>query len=108
MIFSWLMATAFFIYGAISLTVGPLSIEAIPVHLRATASGIVIAVGELFGGGVAPVLAGNIAHKYGIASIFHLALGGFVVGLIACALLQEIAPRRAAKLRDASSSMLTR
>ncbi len=94
MLFVWLMTTSIFLYGAISLTVGPLSIEAIPVHLRATASGTVIAVGELFGGGIAPVLAGNIAHKYGITSIFDLAIGGFIVGLIACLLLNETAPSR--------------
>lgn len=94
LLFSWLMATSFFLYGAISLTVGPLSIESVPLHLRATASGTVIAVGELFGGGAAPIIAGNIAHHFGISSIFYLAIAGFAVGLVACALLRETAPRR--------------
>lgn len=92
LLFLWLMVTAFFLYGLISLTVGPLSIESVPVHLRATASGTVIAVGELFGGGVAPVIAGYLAQHFGIAAIFDLAIGGFAVGLGACLFLRETAP----------------
>ncbi len=92
LLFLWLMVTAFFIYGLISLTVGPLSIESVPVHLRASASGTVIAVGELFGGGLAPVIAGYLAHHFGIASIFYLAIGGFVLGFGACLMLRETAP----------------
>jgi len=53
----------FFLFGAISLKVGPTSIEAIPVHLRATALPTVIAVGEMFGGGDAPISAGHTGHR---------------------------------------------
>ncbi len=91
-LFAWLLVTSFFLYGLISLNVGPLSIESVPVHLRATASGVVIAVGELFGGGVAPVVAGYLARSAGIATIFPLALGGFAIGLAACLALVETAP----------------
>ncbi len=94
LLFAWLLVTSFFLYGLISLNVGPLSIESVPVHLRATASGVVIAVGELFGGGVAPVMAGYLARSSGIATIFPLAIGGFAVGLVACLALVETAPSR--------------
>lgn len=93
-LFLWLLVTAFFLYGLISLNVGPLSIESVPVHLRATASGVVIAVGELFGGGVAPVAAGYLARSFGINAIFPLAIAGFAVGLAACLALVETAPSR--------------
>ena len=67
-----------------------------PVHLRASASGAVIAVGEIFGGGISPVMAGYLAHRFGIASIFDLAIGGMALGLVACLMLRESAPAKTA------------
>ena len=59
-----------------------------------TASGIVIGTGEIFGGGVAPVIAGYVAQHYGIQYILHLA--AMVVGLVVVLLLKETAPCQAA------------
>jgi sugar phosphate permease len=92
-LFGWLLLASFFLYALLTLTVGPLSVESVPMALRATASGTVIAVGELFGGGLAPVIAGYVAHHFGIASIFALALGGLALGALACVPLIETAPR---------------
>ena len=105
LLFTWLLITSFFLYGLISLNVGPLSIESVPVHLRATASGVVIAVGELFGGGVAPIAAGYLARSSGIAAIFPLAIGGFAIGLIACLALVETAPVRAPSVRSEEETL---
>jgi predicted MFS family arabinose efflux permease len=65
-LFGWLFLVHFFNNAAITLTVGPLCAETVPTHLMATASGVVIAVGELFGGGLAPVIAGHVAATFGI------------------------------------------
>jgi MFS family permease len=92
-LFGWLLVASFFLYALLTLTVGPLSVESVPFALRATASGTVIAVGELFGGGLAPVIAGYVAHHFGIAYIFTLAIGGLLVGVLACLPLIETAPR---------------
>lgn len=96
LLFLTLMIGAGFISGLISMTVGPIAIESVPVRLRGTSSGVVIAVGEIFGGGISPVIAGFMAHHYGIASIFQLAIGGLAVGLIACLFLRESAPSKLA------------
>src|SRR6202000_810197 len=53
-LFAGLFFVHFFNNALITLTVGPLCSEAVPAALMATASGLVIAVGELFGGGLAP------------------------------------------------------
>ena len=93
-LFSALMVASAFLSGMISMTVGPIAVETVPVHLRATASGVVIAVGEIFGGGISPAIAGFMAHRFGIASIFPLSIGGLFVGLIACLMLRESAPSK--------------
>jgi hypothetical protein len=62
-LFVFLFLVHFFNNALITLTVGPLCVEAAPVALMATASGLVIAVGELFGGGVAPVVVGQVAPR---------------------------------------------
>ncbi|ROM53416.1 hypothetical protein BK648_07670 [Pseudomonas poae] len=57
-LFAFLFMTTFFNF---SLTVGALTNEAVPAHLASTAIGVVVGIGEIFGGGVAPSLAGLIA-----------------------------------------------
>jgi MFS family permease len=57
-LFGFLFATHFFNFALITLTVGPISGESVPVTMMAAASGLVICIGELFGGGVMPVIAG--------------------------------------------------
>ena len=100
-LFCALLLLAFCIYALLSLTVGTLAMESVPVELRATASGLVVALGELFGGGLSPVLAGYIAHSAGLWWIFPLAGGGLAIGALACLALIETAP---ARMRRASSN----
>jgi MFS family permease len=87
-LFVWLFLVHFFNNAAITLTVGPLCAETVPPALMATASGVVIAVGELFGGGLAPVITGHVAKAFGIDKLLLLALG-FVLS----AMLIETRPR---------------
>jgi fucose permease len=54
----------------------------------------VVGAGEIFGGGVAPSVAGFIAQHYGIQNILNLALGGVVCGILVCFFLKETAPRK--------------
>lgn len=94
LLFLYLLMASAFLSGLISLTVGPITIESVPVHLRATATGTVIAVGELFGGGIAPVVGGYVANHFGIAAIFYQSIAGLIVGLVVCLLLHETAPAK--------------
>jgi fucose permease len=57
-----------------------------------TASGIVIGTGEIFGGGIAPVIAGYVAQHFGIQYIMHLGAFALAVGLVVTLLLKETAP----------------
>ena len=54
--------------------------------------GLVVGIGEVFGGGVAPALAGYIAQHYGIEKTLYLALAGVVLGLLVAVCLRETAP----------------
>ncbi len=91
-LFVVLFVVEFFNFANITLTVGPISAESVPVKLMATASGVVIGVGELFGGGIAPVIAGHVATWFGIEYTLYLAIGAMVFGVIVGLNLRETAP----------------
>jgi MFS family permease len=87
-LFAALFFVHFFNNALITLTVGPLCSETVPVALMATASGLVIAVGELFGGGIAPVIVGHLAQRLGIEQILKLPIAMLGVGLLLCMTIQ--------------------
>jgi predicted MFS family arabinose efflux permease len=91
---AFLFAIAFFCLGNVALITGPIATESAPAGLVTSAIGIVVGAGEIFGGGVAPWIAGSIAEKYGIQNILYLALFGVTVGALVCAFLKETAPRK--------------
>ncbi|WP_321804928.1 MFS transporter [Burkholderia sp. BCC1993] len=93
-LFAGLLATIFFVFAMITLTVGPISAEAVPAQLMTTASGLVIGVGEIFGGGIAPSVAGYVAKHFGIQYIMQLGMGALVLGLFVALALKETAPAR--------------
>ncbi len=81
-LFGFLFMVHFFNNALITLTVGPLCSETVPAPLMATASGLVIAVGEFFGGGIAPVIVGQVAQRIGIERILWLPTIMMVVGFL--------------------------
>jgi len=95
MLFGLLFVAAMFNFGALAILAGPIPAEAAPVGLIASAAGLVIGAGEIFGGGIAPVVAGGIAQHAGLQYTLYFALGGQIVGLVLALFLQETAPRRA-------------
>jgi MFS family permease len=66
--------------GLIVLTIGPLTTEAVPPELTATAVGMVVGIGELVGGFGAPAIAGAIAQSFGITYILWISTGAVVLG----------------------------
>jgi predicted MFS family arabinose efflux permease len=80
-LFACLFAIHFFNFGMIVLTVGPIATETVPGALIATASGMVIAAGELLGGGLAPVIGGQVAERFGIEHILWLPIIMMAVGI---------------------------
>ncbi len=93
-LFALLFGTAFFTFGALAVLAGPIVAEAAPIGLVATVAGAVIGAGEIFGGGIAPAIAGGIAKNYGIQFTPYFALVGLFCGLTVSLLLRETAPRR--------------
>jgi predicted MFS family arabinose efflux permease len=88
-LFVWLGAVHLFNNACITLTVGPICAETVPPTLMATATGVVIACGELFGGGLAPIIAGQVADRYGIEHILWLPLAAMVLAIILTLFLKE-------------------
>src|SRR6185437_16292397 len=107
-LFALLFVTAMFNFGALAILAGPVGAEAAPAGLVASAAGLVIGAGEIFGGGIAPVVAGGIAQHAGLQYTLYFALGGQVLGLVIALFLQETAPRRAKTASRGSVSELDR
>ncbi len=95
LLFALLFGTTIFAFGLFALITGPIATEAAPLGLISSAAGIIIGAGEIFGGGVAPAIAGGIAQHYGIQYVPYFALAGLVTGAIVSLFLQETAPRKA-------------
>ncbi|MBC2665696.1 MFS transporter [Novosphingobium flavum] len=88
-LFLWLGAVHLFNNACITLTVGPICAETVPPRLMATATGMVIACGELFGGGLAPIVAGQVADRFGINHILWLPLGAMAAAFVLTLFLRE-------------------
>lgn len=99
MLFTFLSGVAFFGFGVLSLLTGPVATEAVPQQLASSAVGIASGTGEIFGGGIGPVVGGYIAQHYGIQNVVVFSLAGLVLGVLVSALLIETAPRRVAASR---------
>lgn len=88
-----LFACLFFVHAfnnaLITLTVGPVCVESVPVTLAATSSGLVIAVAEFFGGGLAPVIVGQVSQRFGLGHMLWLPIAMMSVGVLLTRLLRE-------------------
>ena len=94
-LFACLFAAMGCVMALITLTVGPLCDETVPAALGATATGVVIATGELFGGGIAPIVIGGVAARFGIEHILWLPIATLAIAFLASLTLAETRPVRA-------------
>lgn len=72
--------------------------ETVPPKYLATALGMVMGIGEIFGGGVAPALAGMAIEPYGEAAPFYIAAVGAAVAFLLSFFLIETAPLKLKKM----------
>lgn len=93
-LFVLIFAAMYCLVSLTTLTVGPVSTESVPPHMATAASGFVIGVGEIFGGGIAPALGGHFAMHFGIRHVPLLAIGALLTGLCIVLAIREAAPRR--------------
>ena len=63
---------------------------------RSGTIGVVVGAGEIFGGGVAPIIAGNVTDRFGLPSALNVALTGVALGIFVCFFLRETAPTKTA------------
>jgi len=89
-------------YGCLMMNTAVIPTESVPPALMASASGLPIAVGECFGGGLGPIIGGQIAEHLGLHAITYLMLGGLIWGIVVCLFLKETAPIKTGKLNIAS------
>ena len=91
----WLLFfAALFNFSALATLAGPVAAEAAPVGMIASVAGLVIGAGEIFGGGVAPAIAGQIAGSSGIQHVFTFVIASLIVGFVIALFLKETAPRK--------------
>jgi predicted MFS family arabinose efflux permease len=93
-LFVLLFVTCFCCFGLLGLITGPIAAEAAPRGLVSSTAGIIIGSGEIFGGGVAPSLAGAVAQHFGLQHTLTMALTGLSIGIVVCLFLRETAPRK--------------
>jgi len=81
-LFVALFVSTFMVAGVVAITVGPLTSGAIPAHMATGATGIVVGLGEVVGGAVAPAIAGGLAQQFGITIILNVVLYAIALGLV--------------------------
>ncbi|TBU66566.1 MFS transporter [Serratia marcescens] len=101
----WLLGVLVFLsytgLGCFTLFMATIPSETVSPARIATALGLVMGIGEVIGGCLAPFIAGLLADRYGLVSVMWLAAAGAVcAGVLSC-FLDETAPavvnRRAVK-----------
>jgi MFS family permease len=95
-LFVALFVCSFFCLGNVALITGPIATESAPRGLVSSAIGVVVGAGEIFGGGVAPIIAGGVTDRYGLPSALNVALIGVALGIFVCLFLRETAPSKTA------------
>lgn len=81
-LFAVLFVATFMNAGVVAITVGPLTHASVPARLATTATGIVVGIGEVVGGAIAPAIAGGVAQNMGISMIPKIALVAIVAATI--------------------------
>ena len=87
-----LFLASYFCFGNIALITGPISTESAPVGAVAGSLGLVIGVGEIFGGGLGPITGSFVIPNYGFSGPLYVALFGMIFGFVASLFLRETAP----------------
>jgi fucose permease len=96
-----LYATLFLVavacFGVVAVMAGPVPTEALGAAVASSAIGIVTGAAEIFGGGIAPILSGAVADRFGIQYVPYIGLVGLCFAVPIGLLLKETAPRARAR-----------
>jgi len=83
--------------GTFPLFMGTVPSETIPARYVATSLGMVVGLGEILGGVIAPAISGRAADLYGLQSPLIIMAGCAMVGAVLALFLRETAPIRLLK-----------
>jgi predicted MFS family arabinose efflux permease len=101
----WLIFfAALFNFSALAILAGPVAAEAAPLGMVASVAGLVIGAGEIFGGGVAPAIAGRIAATSGIQNVFTFTIASLILGFVIALFLKETAPRKTGEIEGLATA----
>lgn len=78
--------------GCFTLFMATIPAETVPRAQVATALGLIMGIGELFGGFVTPTIAGFMADSYGLEIVMWIASLGSLIAVILSLFLKETAP----------------
>lgn len=84
-LFATLFVSTFMIAGVVAINVGPLTSASVPPAIAATATGLVVGVGEIVGGALAPAVAGGLADSMGIPVVLKIATCAIGAGILVVA-----------------------
>lgn len=84
-----LLFITYFAMGCIAMVAAVIPSEAVPIHLRAKAMGLVMGVGEIVGGVFIPAIAGYLSDKINSAAFLWVSAVMAVLGLFFVYKLQE-------------------
>lgn len=83
-------------YGCFSILMSTIPAESVPSQYVSRSIALVIGVGEVIGGCMAPTIMGVVADSYGAAAPFVISSAALIVALGASTFLIETSPRHAA------------
>ena len=78
--------------GVFPIFMATIPSETIPVKYVATSLGLIVGIGEVVGGAFGPVLAGNLADRYGLQAPMYMAIVCAAVSGVIALGLKETAP----------------
>ena len=82
--------------GCFTLLMATIPAETVPRHLVATCLGLIMGVGEVVGGFIAPWLAGRLSDSFGLQVSMLISSGAALVVVLLAFALKETAPARVA------------
>lgn len=92
------------VMGMSPMYIGVIPSESAPLHMSASAIGLVTAVGEIFGGVLAPFGAGSLADHLGLAAPFYVCLVLAVACAFTTCFLKETAPELVSELHESPAA----
>ena len=93
--------------GCFTLFMATIPAETVSPSQVATALGLIMGIGELFGGFVTPTVAGFMADAYGLEIVMWIASAGSIIAAILSLFLKETAPVKVGQLEQNEQEALS-